>query len=168
MSTRITALCLVIASAGQLAALRGAEPGHNPNVPELAALEGFRGKWSGPVHNSDLTNNATSQWILEGRVMQTRFDVPGQLEGLIHRTYDVAGKQYVVTFLDSSGNVVLAPAEWDQSFRTMTATGPLGEDSFRLTNRFLNDDTEEWNVTITRPDGSIRVELTGTNHRQPG
>lgn len=153
------AVCLPAAHAGDETATETVA-----DVSELKVLDRLRGEWSGTLGGGDAKLTQTSRWILDGHVLETKFQLDGGFRGLLLRTYDADDSEYVATYMDATGSVVLMTGSWDENQQTLTTTGKNGGQKVTLSTRFVDGRTTQWTITQAT-GGAESSRITGTNHR---
>ena len=160
---RITLTCLAVLVVPHMAAADDASD-TVADVAELKVLDGLLGHWTGTfdVGNTNLT--LRSRWILEGRVLETKFEMDGGYHGLLLRTYDAEDEEYVFTYMDASGSVVLMTGSWDEDQQTLTTTGTNGGKTVTFSTRFVDERTTKWEISQSSA-GAETTQIGGTNQR---
>lgn len=164
----ITAVVLGLASVGSAAL--GAEQGPAADVPELKILDQYSGAWTTTGTNSDgkeLKGTAISKWVLGGRFQQTNWKSDDKSdEGMILRTYDQQAKKYRSWFFHSQGGAFELTGDWNETTKTFTGKGKLGDGAVTDTAKFPQAGTEEWKLVFTNATGEVTSELKGVNTRK--
>ena len=103
LSLCVTLACLAAPLAGGMASADDASV-TVADVVELQVLDRLRGQWSGTLDAGTTSLKLTSRWILDGHVLETKFELDGGFRGLMLRTFDAADDEYVTTFMGRIGN----------------------------------------------------------------
>ena len=84
-----------------------AEARPDPRIKQLKILDQFAGSWTGTQPGTKRKVHVESEWILKGRVLQTKATLADGRELLVLRTYDPVLKTYIATIWDSNGLAVV-------------------------------------------------------------
>jgi hypothetical protein len=163
LSPSLVLLAVFLRSAGAPAA----EGRPDPRISELKVLDQFAGAWTGTQPGTRRKASSNSQWILDGRVLQTNSTLTDGREMLVLRTYDPALRKYVVTIWDSRGMAVILSGDWDPEQKTLTATADAGRSRIRAVWKLIDEDTEQWQIVFADLNGKPLRQLSGTNRRDP-
>jgi hypothetical protein len=162
---------------------RAQEPGSGPSaeVPELAALSGFVGRWDtrsearrieGVAEAGSFRGTAEASWIHGGRFVRqtwaiTEGGAAAGFNGSSIMTYDPARKAYRVWSFMSNGTVGEGEGTYDakaKAFRWKTRDS-AGMQTTTQTS-FATDGEENWSIVITDGDGRVVADMKGTNTRR--
>jgi hypothetical protein len=159
------------------------EPTTGPcrEVPELAALSGFVGKWDcrsqlkpleGVTEGGTRTGTAEAEWIHGGRFLRQTWTIepagtePG-LSGSAIMTYDPAKKAYRSWHFISNGGTRESPGTYDEKTKTMTWTARDANGIHIVTkSTFAEDGSENWTITVTDAKGKVVEDMKGKNTRR--
>ena len=142
-----------------------ADSGPHPRVKELRILDQLAGSWTGTQPGSRRRTKTESEWILDGRVLQTTSRLSDGNELLILRSYDTSMRKFVVSVWDARGMAVIVPGTWSAAERTLTATTQAGDSTVSFVSQMTDDDTEKWQIQFTDARGKLLRNLSGTNRR---
>jgi hypothetical protein len=134
------------------------------DVAELKVLDRLRGHWTGTLDGGNTELTLRSRWILDGHVLETKFTLDGGLQGLLLRTYDAEDDQYVFTYMDAAGSVLVMTGSWDEDQQTLRTQGTNGGKSITFTTRFIDEKTTKWEVAQSSA-GAEASQIGGTNRR---
>lgn len=134
--------------------------GPAPDRPELQVLAHLPGEWTGTLDGDTSGGKLklSSRWILNGYVLDTTIKL-GDYQSRLLRTWDHAGQQYVLTYMDNSGSVLMMTGQWNEDRKELTASGKQGARTVTMSTQFVDDNTTQW--TIKDGDNTI----SGTNRR---
>jgi hypothetical protein len=110
----------------------------------------------------------TAEWILNGRFVQCRaVRTPGKHENIQILGFDPVGKQYRLWCFDSSGNFEGPMAgQWDAETKTLTWRLDGQDDTaLVMADHFIESDTIESTLTVSRQDGTVLHEQHGLSVR---
>lgn len=152
--------------------LKAAPPtdgGPNPDVPELAELKMYVGKFQVEVvEPSDIRGQAEGEWIHNGRFVKQSFYVKNNqgsevLNGTHIFTYDDKKKQYRCWRFYSNGISHEATGTWDAAHKTMTWVGPDPDSSgtLRMVSTFDKEGGQTWSVSKEDPNGRTDGQIKG-------
>lgn len=148
-------------------------------VPELRVLEPMIGAWDEVVtyKPAEWTPKADRQasvtkktWTLGGKFLRMEGAWnPAKTEFASLLTYDANSKEYRHWYFDSTGSFLRGTphGKWDDRTRTMTwtSTDEDGNKSVGKT-KIIDNDTHEWTVVITSPNGKLMLDLYAKNTRR--
>lgn len=159
-------VCLLIVTLGGIGFVaHAAETQPDPRIKELKILDQFAGEWTGTQPGTKRKVHAQSEWILAGRVLQTKVKLTDGNELLILRSYDPGLKKYIATIWDSRGMAVILSGDWNSQEKTMTVTAEAGRLKIRADWQLTDDDTEQWQILFADHNGKPQRKLAGTNRR---
>ena len=147
---------------------------------ELDRLDAFVGKWQSDgevkfamldepikIAGTSETRWDDSRWFV---VTHETFDMEhlGESNGLGTWTYDISGKKYRSTWVDSMGMMGLGESEYNEKTDTWsmkaTSHGPWGKSTLKGWVKFAGADTMEW--WMAEYHGLMKImEMTGTGRR---
>lgn len=143
-----------------------AENRPDARIKQLQVLDQFAGSWTGTQPGTQRKVQVESEWILAGRVLQTKMKLTDGRELLILRTFDPGLKKYVSTIWDSQGMAVILSGDWDPNEKTLTVSADAGRTQIRAAWQLVDEQTEQWQIILADPSGKPRKTTAGTNRRQ--
>jgi hypothetical protein len=143
-----------------------AQNGPDRRIRELQVLDQFAGTWTGTQPGTKRKVQVESEWILGGRVLQTKLNLTDGREMLILRTYDPGLKKYVASVWDSQGMAVILSGDWDPQEKTLSVTADAGNLQVRADWQLEDDDTEQWQIVFANAGGRQQRKTAGTNRRE--
>lgn len=137
----------------------------DPRIKELQILDQFAGSWTGTQPGSKRRVQTTSEWILGGRVLQTKSLLADGTEMLVLRTYDPGLRKYIVTIWDSRGMSMTLSGDWDPQEQALTVTAEAGRSTVTAGWKLEDENTEQWKVLFADANGKPQRQFGGTNRR---
>lgn len=134
-------------------------------IKQLQILDQFAGSWTGTQPRTRRKVQVESEWILAGRVLQTKMNLADGREMLILRTYDPGLKKYVATIWDSQGMAVILSGDWDDGEKTLSMSAEAGRSQIKAEWQLEDEQTEHWQIVFADPSGKPQRQSTGTNRR---
>ena len=176
-------ICLVLAIFACLVVPVGAQgpaTGPSPDVPELAPLSGFVGKWESRLEEKPIAGvneggsrkgTVSAEWIHGGRFLRQTWAVETEgaqpaMSGSAIMTYDPEKKAYRSWTFVSTGMTSESEGTYDAKSKTLTWTA-RGANGVRTVTKssFPEDGAETWSITVKDGDGRVVVDITGKNTR---
>lgn len=146
-----------------------------PNTPELKLLDRLVGTWDWEVKakpaewnpkGGRTTGTLTRKWTLNGRFLQEsggNSDNPN----IAFWTYDTQKRAYRLFMFDAAGFKSEFTGQWDETTKKLTWETDLGNGiTARGTNRFLDNDNDEWQMVATDNVGKVYFDYEGKNKRK--
>ncbi len=147
--------------------------------PELKILGGMVGVWEEVMTNKPTelmptagksTSVTKKAWSLDNRFVRMEgVWEPAKTQFLSLATYDPISKEYRNWYFDSAGIMPRGTLHgaWDDAAKTITWTG---EDEFgnksRGVTKFVDEDTHEWTLVMTDPNGKVIIDVQARNTRR--
>lgn len=157
MTIRITLGTILVCLAS--CSLTGEAYAENP--PELQVLDQYLGEWKGTINDQDGTSTNEMTWILNGQVLQQKYQYSDGAEGLILRGYDKLAGHYFITLFDSRGINLFLTGSWNEPTKTFEYTGNSGDNAVTIKSTFRNPQTADWTITLLSSNGDV-TEIRGT------
>jgi hypothetical protein len=143
-----------------------AQNGPDRRISQLQVLDQFAGTWTGTQPGTKRKVQAQSEWILGGRVLQTKLQLTDGREMLILRTYDPGLKKYVATIWDSQGMAMILSGDWNPQEKSLSVATEAGNLRIRADWKLEDENTEHWQVVFADANGKELRKTTGTNRRE--
>jgi hypothetical protein len=145
------------------------------NSPEQKVLDRWLGTWSvsSTLHKSawtpeerSLTAKLTSSRAVGGRFVEQQVENSDATSALKMLGYDTERRQYRGWWFSSTGQATESAGVWDERTRTMawTAATPANTTT-TVTEHFVDDETLEWNVTVTDATKATVFKMVGKSVR---
>lgn len=144
-----------------------AQNGPDRRISQLQVLDQFAGAWTGTQPGTKRKVQVQSEWILAGRVLQTKLQLTDGREMLILRTYDPGLKKYVATIWDSQGMAVILSGDWNPQEKTLSVSADAGNLQIRADWQLEDENTEQWQIVFANAGGRQQRKTAGTNRRDP-
>ena len=150
-----------------------------PDSPELKVLAKLIGTWDDqyavePNDNLPEGQKATAvtrrQWALDGKYVLGQGTWEPAKTAYAHLvTYDGFAGVYRSWYFDASGTMprAVSTGTWDEKTQ-MLNWSETHEDGHTMTSyhKFVDDDHQEWALTLKGPDGEIVLSMKGTSTRR--
>ena len=167
MAKRITTAVIVSIAFTHL--LAASEPGPSKEVPELAVLNNWAGKWDARIEKpTRRTGVSHGTWIAGGRHLQQTWTIEAdadnpEMSGTWIMTYDVRKKVYRQWQFNSDGPTAEAAGIWNTDKRTMIWTRRNAETGVTTITRagFPKAGVEQWEMTTSNRNGKTIFEMSG-------
>lgn len=163
--SQVRSVWLIVLALVSLQAVAVAQNGPDRRIRELQVLDQFAGSWTGSQPGTKRKVQVESEWILSGRVLQTKLNLTDGREMLILRTYDPGLKKYVATIWDSQGMAVILSGDWNPQEKTLSVTADAGRSQIRADWQLEDEHTEQWQIVFANAGGRQQRKTAGTNRR---
>ena len=177
------ALAIVTVTMTTSGRIQAQEPGPSAEVPELAVLSGYAGRWEsryeakrieGVNEGGDRKGTAEAQWILDGRFLRQNWTSaptgsdPG-MSGYSIMTYDPAKRAYRSWHFVSNGSTSEGTGTYDEKTKTLTWVARDTANGLVTTTKTSFDKgegSENWVIIVALTDGKVVADLKGKNTRR--
>ncbi len=169
----IGTIVAVLILAGISAVAQTSKPSKSP---ELKVLDHLVGSWryeivEGQVNGDEKRSTATAvtKWSLQGQYIESRVtDSDGKQVALNLMTYDPdAGVYKAWAFYPNSPNPFLFTYRWNESKKTLTGNGDLGNGiTLQATTHFISNDRYEFTGTTKDASGNVLGGFKGNAFRK--
>jgi hypothetical protein len=146
-----------------------------PRPPELKVLEKLVGTWDWETiakpavwtpEEVRAKGTLTRDWVLNRRFLQEKggnADNPS----VCMFTYDTNKKAYRFWMFNAAGNSLELTGQWNETTRTMTWKGDVGNGiTTSGPMRFVDDDTTEWTAIARDSEGKVYHHMEGKVKRR--
>ena len=148
---------------------------------EHERLQKMVGEWDVAVKSYEAPDKpveskavAKMETMLEGRFLRQTFEGEfggRKFTGVGITGYDNAQQKYTGVWIDNMGTGIMhLSGEYDEATKTTTETGvaatPLGEMTFRMVTKEVNDDKFTFTMHMALPDGNEQLMMESTYTRK--
>jgi len=148
--------------------------GPDPKIPELQALDRYRGQWDDEISGRpEVKRSESSEWILRGRFLRQSWNSessegnPGA-SGLTLMTFDTEHEVYRSWAFLGTGGVIEKEGVWDAAGKTFTWQYRVIKtlETVVTIASFVDDAILDWSIVKTDEHGKVVREVVGRSVRR--